>query len=229
MFLHPQMMLLRKNKKIILSTATNPKGKLSKKIKIKPPKQLSTKWFFQQEFTKYGLVALAASACNFRYPWLGCCNENLIITLYYLQADFYKNSGWAQASTCYNPMTAVTQMATDNWYYYNPNRPTDKWQMQSSKVETYEGALSYTDGWFNSKVLTAWKVTTSRQTDLGLQPCGIIRYNPAIDTGKGSKLWVVNTLTHDWRIPTDEDLIMEGYPLWLMLHGYTSFLYSGQR
>nr|UHK06381.1 MAG: ORF1 [Torque teno midi virus] len=226
MFLHPQMMLLRKNKKIILSTATNPKGKLYKKIKIKPPKQLSTKWFFQQEFTKYGLVALAASACNFRYPWLGCCNENLIITLYYLQADFYKDSGWAQASITYNPMTAITQMATNNIYYYDINKKDLKYTMNPDDVKSYDGALNYDKGWFCSKVLKAWKVTSATGKELGLQPCGIIRYNPAIDTGKGSKLWVVNTLTHDWRIPTDEDLIMEGYPLWLMLHGYTSFLYQ---
>lgn len=68
MSLHPQMLLLKKHKKILLSTATKPNGKLTKKFKIKPPKQLITKWFFQKEFATYGLVAIAASACNFRYP-----------------------------------------------------------------------------------------------------------------------------------------------------------------
>lgn len=226
MFLHPQMMLLRKNKKIILSTSTKPNGKLTKKVKIKPPKQLSTKWFFQEEFTRYGLVTIAASACNFRYPWLGCCNENLIITLYYLQPGFYKNSGWAQFSTSYNPMTAVTQMATDNKYYYDLKNKSLFYQMKTSEVSSYEGAVGYSTGWFQSKVLKAWKVTTASGSDLGLTPCGVLRYNPAIDTGKNNKLWVVNTLGHDWKIPSDEDLIMEGYPLWLMFYGYTSFLYQ---
>nr|UHK06291.1 MAG: ORF1 [Torque teno midi virus] len=223
MFLHPQMLLLRKNKKIILSTATKPNGKLTKKVKIKPPKQLSTKWFFQEEFTKFGLVTLAAAACNFRYPWLGCCNENLIITLYYLQPGFYSNPGWAQFSTTYNPKFGGAEMSKDNFYYYDRTKPSLKYEMQPNDMTTYDQQVSY-NGWFQSKVLKAWKVTTKTGRDLGYTPCGILRYNPSLDTGKNNKLWVQNTLGHEWKPPTDEDLIMEGYPLWLMLHGYTSFL-----
>lgn len=104
MMAHPHFLLQRKRKKILLSTLTKPNGKLTKKIKIKPPKMLQTKWYFQEKFADYGLVTLIASACNFRYPWLACCNENLLITLYYLQPSFWSHTEWAQYSTqAYNP------------------------------------------------------------------------------------------------------------------------------
>lgn len=227
MSLHPQMMLLRKHKKILLSTATKPNGKLTKKFKIKPPKQLSTKWMFQSEFAKYGLVAIAASACNFRYPWLGCCNENLIITLRYLQADFYQNSAWAQHTQTYNPIAATTQMATTNTYYYfNENGTKASYTMNTTDVNSYDKSVSIDKGWFNWKILNAYEVHTNSSQKLALTPCGTIRYNPADDTGEGNKLWVVNTLTYNWKLPSDDDLIMEGWPLWLMLYGYTSFLFQ---
>nr|UHK06341.1 MAG: ORF1 [Torque teno midi virus] len=225
MFLHPQLMLLRRHKKILLSTATKPNGRLTKKLKIKPPKQLVTKWMFQEDFAKYGLVAIAASACNFRYAWLGCCNENLIITLYYLQPGFYKNTEWAQfQSKGYNPGNiGTTQMATNNKYYYYKGNTSQIYTMNPSDVNTYDDSVSLT-GWFRTEVLSAYKVQTNAGAELGMTPCGVIRYNPALDTGKNSKLWVVSVIAGHWKYPKQDDLIMEGYPLWLMLYGYTSFL-----
>uniref|UniRef100_A0AAU7ST68 Capsid protein n=1 Tax=Gammatorquevirus homidi6 TaxID=3048391 RepID=A0AAU7ST68_9VIRU len=225
MSLHPQMLLLRKNKRIVLSTATKPNGRLTKKLKIKPPKQLSTKWFFQKDFAKYGLVAIAASACNFRYPWLACCNENLIITLYYLQADFYHNSAWAQTTSKYNPVNSPQPMKETLKFKYYLDGKSGEYTMNAKDVETYDKSVSLDTGWFNKKILNAYEVDDNT-TKQALTPTGTIRYNPADDDGVGNKLWVVNTLTYNWKIPTDDDLILENYPLWLMFYGYTSFLYQ---
>ncbi len=68
--LHPQMLLLDKHKKVILSQASKQNSKYKTKIKIKPPKQMSTKWFFTKDFAKYSLFTLKASAANFRYSQL---------------------------------------------------------------------------------------------------------------------------------------------------------------
>jgi len=225
MSLHPQMLLLRKNKKILLSTATKPNGKLTKKFKIKPPKQLSTKWFFQKDFAQYGLVAIAASACNFRYPWLGCCNENLIVTLYYIQPGFYHNSAWAQQTNKYNPIHGTQQMKETLTYKYIIDGKRGQYTMNSQEVQTYEKSLSIDTGWFNPRILNAYEVVDG-QAKQSYTPTGTLRYNPADDDGQGNKLWVVSTITYNYKVPSDEDLLLEGYPLWLMLYGYTSFLYQ---
>nr|UHK06232.1 MAG: ORF1 [Torque teno midi virus] len=226
MSLHPQQMLLRRKKKLLLSTATNPNGKLSLKLKIKPPKLMSTKWFFQEELAKFGLVAIAASACNFRYSSLGCCNENQIITLYYLQPGFYQNSEWAQThSSGYNPKDYATNpMAKDNQYIYPKGNTTETYKMKTSDVDTYDNSVSYNTGWFQTKVLSAIQVKSSAGQELGMTPCGVLRYNPALDTGKGNKFWVTDLISGNWKVPGDQDLIMEGLPLWLMFYGYTSYL-----
>nr|UHM26081.1 MAG: ORF1 [Torque teno midi virus] len=231
MMLHPVNLLQSRHKKILLSKDTKPNGKLTKKLKIRPPKLMSTKWFFQEELAKYGLVTIAATACNFRFPWMACCNENLIITLDYLQPGFYKHSEWAQASTAaYNPLghSGGSQMSTSLYYYYYDDRGAEQnWQMQPfSTGNPYTASLNYDTGWFNTKVLRAFLVSkqSSKREPMSITPCGTVRYNPILDTGEKNKIYVVSTLLYNWQVPKDEDLIIEGYPLWMAFHGFTSFL-----
>nr|UHK05676.1 MAG: ORF1 [Torque teno midi virus] len=220
MFCHPHQMLQRKHKKILLSTATKPNGKIKKKLKIRPPKQLSTKWMFQEDFCKHGLVTLIASACNFRYPDLTCCNQNLIITLYYMQPDFYKDSNWANTASPYKPYSTIPTTLT---YKYYDGGTLKSFTMQNSDVQTYDKSVSYETGWFRKEILLAAEVSQGN-TKFDTTPCGVLRYNPVTDSGKGNKMWLTNILGGAYNIPRDEDLIMEGYPLWLMLYGYTSYL-----
>nr|UGV38611.1 MAG: ORF1 [TTV-like mini virus] len=54
-----------------------------------------------------------------------------------------------------------------------------------------------------------------------------VRYNPFKDKGTGNRLYVVpNYLTSktDWTPPTDTDLILENYPLWLMAWGFEDII-----
>nr|UHK07057.1 MAG: ORF1 [Torque teno midi virus] len=220
MYCHPVLMLQRKRKKFLLSTATNPNGKLKKTLKIKPPKQLVNKWMFQEDFAKFGLVNLVSTACNLRYPNLTPKNENLLISLWYMQADFYKQSTWADASKIYKPYST----ASENLLYYTIN---DKGQISSYSMHahnSYHESVSYTSGWFKSEVLKAYKVTDTKGTTFGMTPCGTVRYNPLTDNGKGNKMWLSPINAGTYNVPRDEDLIFEDWPLWLMLYGYTSFL-----
>lgn len=231
MYMHPLLALQRRKKRLLLSTATNPKGRLTKKFKIRPPKQLINKWFFQEDFSTYGLVTIGATACNFRYPWLGCCNENLIITLYYIQPDFYKHSEWSQYHTqAYNPLgftpSAHTQMKTTNIYTYKEGNRDVQWTMKPFEgANPYYKSVAIDGGWFCPPVMRAYKVQeTTGGPPLGLTPCGVLRYNPALDTGKGNKVWLTPTLSGTYGVPKDEDLVMEDYPLYMIFYGYTSFL-----
>nr|UHK06265.1 MAG: ORF1 [Torque teno midi virus] len=224
MMAHPHFLLQRKKKKILLSTQTKPNGRLTKKIKIKPPKMLQTKWHFQEEFADFGLVTLIASACNFRYPWLACCNENLIITLYYLQPTFWSHTEWAQYSTQpYNPKGHTNPMKTTLKYKGEMNNKPYEYQMQTFNPSTYQQSLNKDVGWFQPKVLNAHTVLDGEQRQ-SLAPCGVLRYNPYIDTGEKNKLYVCSVLVGSWTEPKDEDLILQGYPLWAMFFGFTSYL-----
>ena len=100
--------------------------------------------------------------------------------------------------------------------------------MNKDTINNYDTSVSIKTGWFQPYILNAYEVLNDSQKQ-ALTPCGALRYNPADDDGQGNKLWVVNTLTYNWKIPTDDDLILENYPLWLMFYGYTSFLYQTKR
>ncbi len=59
---------------------------------------MSTKWFFQETFTKYSLLKLTAAACDLRYAHLGCCNTNQLISLLGLDLQFYTHGNWGNAA-----------------------------------------------------------------------------------------------------------------------------------
>nr|UHK06270.1 MAG: ORF1 [Torque teno midi virus] len=219
---HPHLLLQRKHKKILLSTATKPNGKLTKKFKIKPPKMLSTKWLFQEEFSNQGLVTIIAAACNLRYPDLAVSNENLLITIYYLEPFFFKDSTWAQSkNTPYKPYSTIPTNLT--YTYETDKGATQEYTMTEKTTESYNNSVSYENGWFQSKILLAKQIKQNKLL-MDLMPTGVLRYNPHTDSGKGNKMWLTSILTGHYNVPRDEDLIMEGWPLWLMLYGYTSFL-----
>lgn len=180
---------------------------------------------FSRRTSRVGLVAIHTAACNFRYPWLACCNENLIITLYYLQPSFWQHTEWAQYSTnAYNPLGHLNPMSENLTYKGKIDNKDYVFVMSSFQGEDrYTESLNKDNGWFCPKVLNAHTVLKNTQRQ-SLAPCGVLRYNPYTDTGKGNKLWVNSVLVGTWQEPKDTDLVMEGYPLWAMLYGYTSFL-----
>nr|UHK06299.1 MAG: ORF1 [Torque teno midi virus] len=223
MMMHPQMMLLRKKKRILLSTATNPKGKVALRLHIKPPKLMSNKWFFQQHFSKYGLVTLMATAANFRYSKLGCCNQNQIITLYAINPGFYKDSSWAQdhGSNPYKPYSTFPQTLT--YKYIDLKDQKQQYTMTTEETSDYLKSVNIATGFFNYKVLRSYEIRNS-MTEFGMLPIVILRYNPALDTGKGNRIYLTSVLTGQYNVPKQDELILEGYPLYMMLFGFTSYI-----
>lgn len=216
---HPYQLLLRKNKKVIMSAARNPRGKLKVKVKIKPPKQMSTRWFFQQFFANEGLVNIICAAANLNYPLLGCCNENQIISLYWLNLTFFHSSTWAKYTTApYLPLNTMK-----GTYTFTADLKTT--QTKTIKIEhlTYDQSVDYQTGWFNNVVLNAKEVKQNDKTVANL-PCGVGRYNMNLDHGTGNKVWLTPVNAGSYNVPSDEDLLFENYPLWLCLYGYISFL-----
>nr|UHK05807.1 MAG: ORF1 [Torque teno midi virus] len=230
---HPYMLLQKKHKIIIPSIATQPKGKPYRKKTIKPPKQMISKWFFQQQFTHYDLLQLSASAASLSYPRISCCDENRMLTLFCLNPVFFYNTDWAQTpteSSYYHPYNSIADYTFWSGSQTNPTKyaPLSEYIDKKPQVETshgkYHRSVDYTGGYFSPRVLKAWKVTLNNVEHKPL-PIQLARYNPAVDDGKGNKVWLATNITGHYNEPIKTpDFIIQDQPLWLAFWGYYNFL-----
>lgn len=228
---HPQKMLLKKHKKIIPSLDYKPFGKRYVIVKIKPPRQMSTKWFFQETFAEQPLLQLTTTICDLKYAYQGCCNSNNLVTLYSLNLDFYHNPGWGNA----NPTSVGTG---STWYEPRTNQKTGPYTgitfegknvtanvqltTESHTTSKYASSVNRETGWFQPNLLSIVKLSSPQETP----PLKIQRYNPSIDTGEGNQIWlqsVVKLQTYD-PPQTDKVLIAENEPLWQLLWGFLDWV-----
>lgn len=92
MFLNtqPQRQLFERHR-IIIPQLNRYTKKRYKKVKIRPPSFMRTKWYFQQDFCKQPLVLITASACSLTQPY---CPDDQIsnnITLISLNLAVFQN------------------------------------------------------------------------------------------------------------------------------------------
>nr|UHK06580.1 MAG: ORF1 [Torque teno midi virus] len=221
-YTHPYSLLQRKHRVLIPSMLTKPHGKNYKKIKIKPPRQLSTRWFFQEAFKDTGLVQLHTAVCDLRYSHLGCCNANQLVTFKYLNLDMYQYPAWGNAT---HPTTA-----TSDWYKPNPNQAQIKTvkigdrqvSVKQHSHNTWAESISKDKGWFQWALMQATQIVDPAQQNL---PTKYARYNPTVDTGIGNKVWFVSVVKFSFDPPaTDKDLIATDLPLWQILLGFPDFV-----
>lgn len=206
--------MLQKHKRFVLSKFSKPHGRLTVKLIIKPPKQMLTKWFFTENFSHYSLFLLKASAINLSYARLGCCNENEIMSFYYLNTLFFQDGSWGQSHTTH-------------WKPY-ANAPTsftvNYWDGKTGTVTIGNNTVGYSEGYFQSALLRAKSIgnPTTAAT-----PINVARYNVNKDTGKKNAIWLMSILTKPYKQPTsDKDLIIEGLPLYMALYGFLQFVTS---
>nr|UHK06662.1 MAG: ORF1 [Torque teno midi virus] len=231
MYCHPANLILAKHKKLLLSAATNPKGRLKLRLKIKPPKQMLTKWFFSQQFSAAGLVLLKAAAMNTRYANLGCCNTNQLLTIYYLDPVFYKYGNWCHKVSDTTPYTPNDQTLT-TYYLWLPGEDTSKPVKEDAahkytKPTTYDTSVNYDTGWFCSKLMKAIQIghLPSPESKQAALPVNATRYNPNYDSGEKSEIWLCSAFSKYHEKPvTDHDLYMSGFPIWMMLWGFLNYV-----
>nr|UHK05854.1 MAG: ORF1 [Torque teno midi virus] len=230
---HPYILLQQKNKIVLPSLTTNPRGKAKKTRKIRPPKQMLSKWFFTEQFCNYDLLMIAAAATSLKYPRIGCCNENRTMTLYCLNTRFYQDPNWAQTYTEQNYYKPYQTMANDLWFYSGSITKPTEYQPDTEIKKEHQGGTTWyyrsinkDIGWFTSKVLKAFKVTKGKPGTI-YKPLPLVlgRYNPSADDGEGNVVFLQNIVGGSWSIPTKTDnWKIENVPLWLAFWGYWSFL-----
>nr|UHK04532.1 MAG: ORF1 [Torque teno midi virus] len=224
MLCHPQMLLLSKHKKILLSKSTKPTGKTTKKFFIKPPKQMITKWFFSEHFSSASLLMIRAAAFNSVYAHLGCCNTSQLLTIFYLDTAYYVNGNWGLHNLGTQPYKPYDSVG-DQWFKQPDG--TIKQGPTNASHQSYDQSVSYEKGWFQKIVLSAVAVYSDQtgQHPVANLPCNVTRYNPNLDSGTNSKVYLTSILTNNYLPPTsDQDIIIQGYPLWMMLHGFLNYI-----
>nr|UHM27330.1 MAG: ORF1 [Torque teno midi virus] len=221
---HPQMLLLQKHKKIILSKQSKPNGKYVVKLRIKPPKQMLTKWFFSKPFCESSLVLLQGAAANFRYSHLTGKNTNMQVTIYSLNIKFYQIPNWANAqpstSGGYLPYPNITLPLK---YVVKDTPPIQEQEMPVELKTNYEKSVAHDTGWFKPQFLLA-KYVKQGAAHLAVHQTIAARYNPLIDDGKGNEVYVVSNLQNSWKNVSDKQFLITDTPLWLALFGYYSFI-----
>lgn len=225
----PQNMLLRKHKKILLSRRTKPYGKHRVTIKFHPPKQMTTKWFFQKDFCSYGLIKLTAAAADFSYPIIGPKSQSTILTAYALNTNFYQNSDWAQTKADKPYMNISTQKlplyfwykekGVDKSFLYNPESTTAQ--------QKYYYSISWDTGLFCSKVLLSYKISTDARGESVIAGTPVIplRYNPQEDDGFGNEVYFTSIVTGRYNKPSyTTDYAFNNVPLYIVFYGYYNYL-----
>nr|UHK04800.1 MAG: ORF1 [Torque teno midi virus] len=226
--IHPQNMILSRHHRILTSTASNPKGKTKLTLRIRPPRQMITKWFFQEDFTQYDLVKIQASAANFGYSLYGPNTASPNITLYCLNTLFYQNQNWQQntGDHPYLPYSLYPHTKGLTFHYYK--------NKQSAQVtvnpNNYKQSITQSEGFFQPGVLQAYKVTDSSGAEFFHKPITVCRYNPEEDTGVGNKVWLTSVLVDKkWQPPSDNDLIMVQEPLYVSFFGFWDYIIKAKK
>nr|QJQ71580.1 hypothetical protein [Torque teno midi virus] len=217
---HPHVLLQSRHKKILFSKKTKENGRNKLRIYIKPPRQMISKWFFSKTFTEMPLCLIKTAAMNVNFAYLGCCNKNQELSIFYLNQKFYLNANWgAQSTEPYKPYDKTAPKYTITY--------TDG---KTDKTETWEAPKNYNDsididkGWFNSKLMRAKEIKYN-ETKYAVTPTNVARYNPNLDDGKGNKIYLTSTLSKSYDPPThDKTILIEELPLWLGLYGFLSYV-----
>lgn len=214
---HPHSLLLQKHIIIIPSLKHKPFGKPYVKKKIKPPKLMVNKWFFQHGFSETGLVLLKAAACDLLYSHKGQQGENELTSFFALNTDkWYMHGGWGifPETTGYFPVNTWGPSLQVSYTLKNGTKTNYKM--------TKDNCVSYTQGWFSNPFLTAKSYDPPLPQ---FTPYVKVRYNPKIDTGKDNIVYFLAVQQDRFTPPTsDKILIMKDKPLWLLLFGWPDYI-----
>ncbi len=162
---HPHQLMQAKHKKFVLSKSTKPTGRLTTKLRVRPPKQMISKWFFSDHFTDYTLVLLRAAALDLKFSYLGFSNSNQEISLFYLDPAFYANANWgAYSTTAYKPYDNISDNLT---FTYGTGKTG---HITPETTRSYDSSISYDKGWFQPPLLQATQIKDQSQKPTATTP-----------------------------------------------------------
>nr|UGV35097.1 MAG: ORF1 [TTV-like mini virus]UGV36424.1 MAG: ORF1 [TTV-like mini virus] len=275
----PSMILMSKDKIVVPSIDTNPRGKPYKKVYIRPPSQLMTQWYFQKEICKKTLLTLHTSAVSLQKYYCDPDWDNFNITIQHLNTKVITNSNFKMPYWPYSirgtirqylykntnpqqeisqlqlqflvPLTNIQYYTTGDSYHDAYKGQTNHWQQYVQELHkwtgnplVYQNLTEEREEYYTTTAdpVSLFTVTsaspTMKVTDALAKVPGshsiqkfnepIIlqsRYNPNKDTGSTTKMYLTNVTKdgNEWQPPTNPDNILDGFPLWINIYGFTDF------
>ncbi len=183
---------------------------------------MTTKWFFQRDFCKYPLVQLQASAADMGHPRIGPLSQSQMITINFLNAQFYPEPNWAVAlNKPWLPVATISIPLTIK--YKNARGETQTMQLGNDWQQTQAGyyqSINYTGGWFDARLLNAFEIHGRTGQAQGALPIAVARYNPNEDTGEGNSVYLIALTKDSYKEPTaTPNYVIRGLPLWMAFFG----------
>nr|UGV37962.1 MAG: ORF1 [TTV-like mini virus] len=240
---------LMNTKAIIVENIFRKPDKKRKYIKkhFPPPALLKNQWFFQQDMCNIGLLMLSTSATSLDQFYLPNNELSTNITLLSLNTNIFQNPNFLQEGTQgYQPKSTIYLWGSGNGLLTAPTSAKNLYYL--GNLKTYTLGTKITDNtkltdptkWGNpfyhdhSHESTKLWYTTTKPTDINttihftelepiFQEC---RYNPLKDTGEGNEVYFKSVTISEGSIsdaPRNPDIFIHGYPLWLILHGWTDW------
>lgn len=97
---HPERLLMFNHKVIVPSFKTAPQNKKTYiKKHIKPPREFLNKWYFQNQFSRYGLVMITCAACSLDYYYINPKAQNNTVHLWSLNTKIFQRADFKQQTT----------------------------------------------------------------------------------------------------------------------------------
>nr|UHM26323.1 MAG: ORF1 [Torque teno midi virus] len=217
---NPFRMLLQKNKIIVPSLSRKPRGKPWVKKKIRVPKLLMNKWYFQADFCDTPLVLFKAAMIGLSTPYLKYSNDNNCIGFYCLNPDIFNSAGY----------WAGTQYTTKLYLYVANKKPSDtQTQITVKQLKTvhYDNDSvfwwRYLNGDIPVSTSSSPNLTSMSQEEFNknIKPLTIeYRYQPNRDTGDGNIIFLESVVTPTIDIPSNKNYKYENLPIWLLMFGW---------
>lgn len=111
----PSIMMMTKGAKLIRCKQNAPNSKPYKRFKLKPPQQMTNRWYFQYDQAQTGFLLIQAAACSFDQYYASIHSESSLITLKTLNTKIFKNLNFANfpTTTGYSPNPRFHLWATN--------------------------------------------------------------------------------------------------------------------
>lgn len=227
---HPARMILRKHRIIVKSKLHAPRAKPYKKVKIRPPRMLCTKWFFQKDFADQPLLLLSITTADLDRQWMAHTEVNPQVGITTINTTMYPKPKFGFTGQSYPLFDGYAK------------GPYEIGGNDTSSVPPQNKLWSITEGLFAKKYLQQtspgynpvkqpqyklnngqpiqWNEIKEEKYQYTTWP---IRYNPFFDKGKGNIITSVVLGASSWE-PSCEKCTVRDLPLWLGFFGYIDWM-----
>nr|UGV34124.1 MAG: ORF1 [TTV-like mini virus] len=250
---HPYKLLNFNRKIIVPSLRTAPlKKKLYKKKFIRPPRKMINQWYFQEHLTNYPLLTFFTTAIDLNNTFLPPLSQNNNITLHCLNTQLFQHPNFQTPSgtTGFSPggnqyiyghlkppepwisQQLKTFVFLGDTLINEPGQPMNNnpSKLNWGNIFNYEYFQMHLPTYVGTETLDQAKNSDKQITFqmLKKQPYyEDVRYNPNKDDGDGNEAYFVTNFEvgkKNWDPPDNQDLIIRGHPLWLMLWGFEDYI-----